>query len=535
MSKRSLLISLLALAFLGGVTLSVVALVTGGGGTGDAVARPTATAAPTAPAATPTREPSPPPPADRPSTSIPEGFEDFYTQTITWEPCGSGLYCATILAPLSWSDPGAGSIDLALNLLPAVGQRQGAVLTNPGGPGGSGISFLEMAAGAGIFGSHLRDAFDVVGFDPRGVGQSTPIVCLDDAPKEAALARDFSADEDGLQAAREATAAWAAACYENSGAIFGNVDTQSAARDMDLIRALLGEERLDFLGFSYGTLLGATYATLFPQYVGAFVLDGAIDVTLTTDESTVQQAAGFELALTNYVTDCLAGASCPLTGTVEEGLAQIGAMLEDALENPLPTSSGREVTQTLAFYGVAVTLYDEGSWPFLSLALDEVFSSGTGDLLLFLADFYFDREPDGTFSTNSIEAFRAVNCLDSWGNADMDFMLANLELLDSVAPTMGWFFGFGGLACYGWPFDPVAALVWGPVATEQPIVIIGTTGDPATPYEGAHALARTLGNAVVITFEGEGHTAYGRSNDCIVDAVDAFFVDGVVPTNGLTC
>jgi pimeloyl-ACP methyl ester carboxylesterase len=468
------------------------------------------------------------------TAGAPTGFEEFYGQTVDWKDCGTGFECATISAPLSWQDADAGSIDLALKQHTATGTRQGALLVNPGGPGGSGIEFVSAAAQ--MVGQRVQDAFDIVGFDPRGVGESTPVTCFDDARKDASLTMDFDQDTDeGLAAMAAEAAAWGAACAENTGALLGTVDTQSAARDMDLIRALLGQDKLDYLGYSYGTQLGATYAGLFPDRVGSMVLDGAIDITLDADQASAGQAAGFERALRNYVTDCQGGSDCPLTGSVDDGLRAIRGVLDKAFTDPYPTSSNRRVTRTLAFYGIAVTLYDQNSWPALTQALDEVLTRGTGDTLLYLADFYNDRNDDGTFANNSAEAFRAVGCLDSRGTTDIAEMRAQVAQIEEVAPTVGTFFGFSGLTCSDWPY-PVAPQEFDLHATgAPPIVVIGTTNDPATPYAWAQALADTLDSGILLTFDGEGHTAYGRSNDCIGDAVDDFLVDGVAPADGTRC
>lgn len=210
-------------------------------------------------------------------------------------------------------------------------------------------------------------------------------------------------------------------------------------------------------------------------------------------------------------------------------------MLDRALTDPYPTSSNRRVTRNLAFYGVAVTLYDQGSWPALTQALEEVLTSGTGDTLLYLADFYNDRDPDGTFANNSAEAFRAVGCLDSRGTTDVAEMRAQVAEIEKVAPTVGTFFGFSGLVCSDWPVPPVAQEFDLHAVGAPPIVVIGTTNDPATPYAWAQALADTFDSGVLVTYDGEGHTAYARSNDCILDAVDDFLVDGVVPADGLRC
>lgn len=437
-------------------------------------------------------------------------------------------------APLSWQDPNAGEIELALMQHRATGTPIGSLLINPGGPGGSGTQFVSSAWSG--FGSRLRDAYNVIGFDPRGVGESTPVVCLNDADKDAFLSEDFADTDAGREQMAAANRRWGEACKENTGALLGHVDTQSAARDMDLIRALVGDNRLNYLGFSYGTQLGATYAGLFPENVGRMVLDGAIDVTLTADESSLQQAQGFENALRAYVTDCQAGPRCPLTGSVDDGMNQIKQLLDRAFDEPLPTAmGGRTLTQTLAFYGIAVTLYDQASWPILTQALQEALDSGTGNTLLMLADFYNDRNPDGSFGSNSTEAFMAVGCLDDRGTTDPAEMAAEAARILEVAPTMGAFFGYGGLTCRDWPV-PEVPITYDQSAPGAPdIMVIGTTGDPATPYQWAQALSNTLQSGFLISYQGEGHTAYSRSNDCILNAVDDFLVDGATPASGITC
>lgn len=465
----------------------------------------------------------------------PEGFEEYYTQSLEWTDCGEGFECATASAPLSWQDPEAGSIELALSRVAARGEKVGSLLVNPGGPGGSGVDFLRGAVGT--FGDRLKDSFDIVGFDPRGVGASTPVTCFDDARKDESLSKDFDLETDeGVAAAREEARAWAEACAQNTGELLGNVDTQSAARDMDMLRAVLGDDQLHYLGYSYGSQLGATYAGLFPERAGRLVLDGGIDVTLPAEETSKGQAVGFENALRAYVTDCLADASgCPLTGSTDDGMQQVRRVLDNAFERPYPTSSDREVTQTLAFYGIAVTLYDEASWPVLTQALDEVITTGKGDVLLYLADFYNDRNSDGTFNTNSSEAFRAVGCLDDRSSADIEEMRAQVAEIEEVAPTVGTFFGYGGITCADWPYPEVEQEYDVTAEGAAPILVVGTTNDPATPYVWSEGLAKTLDSGVLLTYEGEGHTAYGRSNDCIADAVDAYLVDGTVPEPGTTC
>ncbi|MBD5785363.1 alpha/beta fold hydrolase [Cellulosimicrobium terreum] len=477
-------------------------------------------------------------PADGVSTTTsgggaPEGFEDYYAQTLVWEDCGSGFECTTARAPLSWDDPDSGDVELSLKRQPASGDRLGSLLTNPGGPGASGVDFISSLAP--MVGEPVQGAYDLVGFDPRGVGESSAVECFDDARKDESISKDFDDDDAGREARTEEYEAWAQACDENTGDLLGEVDTQSAARDMDMLRSALGDETLNYLGYSYGTQLGATYAGLFPDRVGRLVLDGAIDTSLSSDAIAEGQAVGFENALRAYVADCQAGAECPLTGDVDTGMEQVRALLDRAKVNPLPTDSDRKVTQTLAFYGVALALYNDLNWPLLTQALTEAIQDGDGTTLLFLADYYNDRNPDGSFSSNSSEAFRAVNCLDGRQDDDPAAMAEQAQRLATDAPTMGSFFAYGGLTCAGWPYPAVEPEFDLHASGAAPIVVIGTTNDPATPYVWAEGLADTLDSGVLVTWEGEGHTAYGRSNACVGDAVDAYLVDGTVPKDGLTC
>lgn len=464
---------------------------------------------------------------------VPAELAEFYGQTLLWETCGTGFECATATAPLSWKDPAQGKIELALKRIPASGEKIGSLLTNPGGPGGSGIDYVT-SMGSSI-GAPVREVYDVVGFDPRGVGASTPVVCLDDKAKDLSLSRAYDDSDAGRAEMSADLKAWADACAQNTGELLGNVDTQSAARDMDMLRAVLGDSTLNYLGFSYGTQLGATYAGLYPEKVGRMVLDGAIDTTLSSDEVSAQQAVGFENALRAYVEDCQGGKDCPLTGDVDDGMKQIKTFFDQVAKRPLKTASDRRLTSTLAFYGVALPLYNSDSWGALTSGLDAALLRNDGTLLLNYADLYNGRNPDGSFSDNSAEAFRAVNCLDARGNPDPKVMAKEAAEIEKNAPTMGSFFAYGGLTCVDWPY-PVADQEFDLHAKgAAPIVVIGTTNDPATPYVWSEGLAKTLDSATLLTWEGEGHTAYGRSNQCVGDAVDQYLVEGKVPEDGKVC
>ncbi|WP_291380363.1 alpha/beta hydrolase [Demequina sp.] len=462
-----------------------------------------------------------------------------YQQTVTWRTCGD-LECASIDVPLDWSEPDGPTFALALSRRPAdnQGSRVGSLLINPGGPGGSGIDLVENVEN--LASEKLMTSYDIVGFDPRGVGESSPIDCGDGNTLDEYYLEDFIVETQAeLDDARERNQAFAANCRELSGRLIENIDTVSAARDMDVIRAVLGDEKLHYLGFSYGTQLGATYAQLYPQNVGRVVLDGAVDVLLDPTEQSLQQAAGFENALTSFLNWCVARESCELNSDVETARRQVAQIALNALEEPYPADSATPVNGNLMIYGMVVTLYDEANWEYLELALNEVMQTETARIFSSLGNFYLDRnEQTGDWNGNSGVAFTAISCLDSTGDDEEWTIVDQRDFareVQEVAPTFGWWFaGSGG--CEGWPYaaDEVLSDLDAAAQSANPLLVIGTSNDPATPYKWAEALAQDLG-APLLTYTGEGHTAYGRSNQCVTDVVDAYLVDGVVPEDGIQC
>lgn len=463
-----------------------------------------------------------------------QGLDAIYGQQLDWQPCGD-LECATLVVPLDYAEPDGDTIEVAVNRHAATGDRLGSLLINPGGPGSSGKDALSTIA-LPRFGEEVVARYDLIGFDPRGVASSTPVTCVDGPAMDQIVSTDFDyTTDEGIAAAEQAYGAFGAACLANTGPVLEHVDTVSAAKDMDVLRAVLGDATLNYVGYSYGTQLGATYAALFPAQVGRLVLDGALDPTLSPQELAEGQAVGFENALRAYVTDCQAGTGCPLTGSVDDGLAQVKALLDRARRSPLPTGTDRPLTAALAFSGIALPLYDEGSWSYLTMGLDAALSEGDGSILLLLADTYYDRNEDGTYSSNSTQAFWSIGCADGRSTTDVAQMRADAAAIEAVAPTVGYFFGYGGVICAQWPVPEAGGLDDYSAAGAAPIVVIGTTNDPATPYVWAESLAQTLDSGTLLTYEGEGHTAYGRSNACILDAVDAYLIDGTVPAEGTRC
>jgi len=475
--------------------------------------------------------------SQEPAAPVPAGFETYYEQEVNWSKCGGGAFsCAQVEAPIDWSDPHSNPTKIAVMMYKARGGNpMGTLLINPGGPGGSGIDLVGYAPS--IFGSDLLENYNILGFDPRGVGQSDPIKCLDAEAMDRYLAASFpEVTEETLPVMQKMSDEFAQACEQNSSEVLGHVDTQSAARDMDLLRAVVGDSKFNYLGFSYGTQLGATYAGIFPNNVGRMVLDGAIDLRLTQFEQSKQQAVGFENAFRAFLTDCLAGSQCPVTGTVDDAAKQVQSFLTELATNPLPTQdNGRVLTQSLAFYGLAQPLYAQPLWPMLKDGLTQAMAHRDGTALLALSDSYFNRSADGTYADNQTEAFTAINCLDSRGDSDFASMQQEANEIAQAAPTMGQFFAFGEVGCKNWPFEQVKQDFDLSAKGAPPIMVIGTTNDPATPYSWAQGLADQLDSGFLVTHVGEGHTAYGMGSTCIMNTVDEYFVHGTVPSTDPKC
>ncbi|AIY19650.2 alpha/beta fold hydrolase [Pimelobacter simplex] len=469
-------------------------------------------------------------------TQGPDGrtIEDFYQQKLSWSACGSNE-CTTLEVPIDYQKPGDGSIELALERTKATGTRIGSLVINPGGPGAPGTSTVRDAQY--YFAPELMAAYDIVGFDPRGTGKSAPVDCLSDSALDAYIAADPDPDTpEEVKQAEENSADFWAGCKARSGTLGGHVSTVEAARDMDVLRAALGEDKLDYLGFSYGTRLGATYAELYPENTGRLVLDGAIDPSLSSRDGALSQAAGFETALRSYVQSCVDAGSCFLGDSVDAGLSTIKGLLDTIDKEPLTTKDpeGRKLTVGLAFYGLITPLYAKDNWSYLDDGLKAALD-GDGSTLLTLADFYGSRE-GGRYTDNSLEAISVINCLDDPWSITPDEVPGQFSDFEKASPTFGKVFAWGLTACDGEPFtstDEPDLKIDGSGAA--PIVVLGTTRDPATPYKEAVAMAQQLESAVLVTREGDGHTAYNKGNSCIDDAVHAYLIEGTVPRDGLKC
>lgn len=451
---------------------------------------------------------------------------------LVWKPCGGGFQCARLKVPLDYADPGGEQLTLALIRQPAKGKKIGSLLTNPGGPGGSGVEFVRTSAGS--FGERLQRDFDLVGFDPRGVGQSNPVECLSDRELDAFLATDVSPD-DARETGRlvEESQGFAEGCQSKSAKILPYVGTRNAARDMDEIRKALGDEKLTYYGASYGTYLGAWYAEMFPRNVRALVLDGAIDPKASAAEINLQQAKGFETALRAFTADCVKRADCPLGTDVDAGLKKIENLLDATDRRPLKNSAdSRPVTESLAILGLATPLYQKDAWPLLRTALAQAFK-GDGTTLIRFADLLVERKENGRYSSQT-ESNMAVNCVDKPASslADVKRQAARAA---KEAPRFGEFIVWGALPCTYWPVkasEPTRALS---AKGSAPILVVGTTRDPATPYQWSKNLASQLDKGVLLTYDGDGHTAYLTGSKCVRSAVDTYLLKGSPPAAGTTC
>jgi pimeloyl-ACP methyl ester carboxylesterase len=509
--------------------LLVAALVLGGAGYLLVQALPDDSASSSGPVET-----GPPPPVESGSDVPPRrALARFYEQGLSWQACGDHQ-CARLEVPLDYDRPGGRTIELALLRVPARGEREASLVVNPGGPGAPGTQYAARAGD--VFRDPILEHYDVVGFDPRGTGASSPVDCLTDARLDAYLATDPVPDTPEEQdALLDGYRDLGRGCVRDDAVLAAHVSTIEAARDIDVLRAALGQRRLDYFGASYGTELGATYAELFPQRVGRLVLDGGVDVSLPSREVSLEQARGFETALRAYVENCVEEVDdCFLGESVEQGLDRITAFLQEVDQEQLPTSSGRDLTVGLAFYGLITPLYNRSNWYALSAGLRSGFD-GNGDLLLSFADAYASRGPGGDYTDNSSEAFPAISCLDDPFSIRPGQVPAQLDDFRRASPSFGEVFAWGLLGCGG----QVARSTEPPLTIDgagaAPIVVVGTTRDPATPFEWSVALADQLESGVLVERDGDGHTGYNAGNPCVDRAVEAYLVDGTVPDDGLSC
>ncbi len=451
---------------------------------------------------------------------------------LSWHGCGSGFQCSTLTVPLDPAKPALGNVGIAITRHKATGTRIGSLLVNPGGPGASAVGFLKATYTS--YPSTLRQHFDLAAFDPRGVGLTAPVRCLSTSELDAYFhidpVPDTPAEVSALSAGnRKLTAG----CKARSARILPYVSTRIVAQDMDRVRAALGDDKLTYLGYSYGTAIGASYLDQFPTHVRAMVLDGALDPSTTWDQLLAGQSKGFDVALNAFLANC-EQTGCAfrkaVTGDLTKAFDDLAASVES---HPLPGSGKRTVGPGEFTLGVGAGLYSRGNgWPAIAQALADAVH-GKGAYLLALNDSYLDRDSDGYKNTD--EANFAVNCVDRpWPTTEKPYYDLAAQVGKSY-PRFGPAIALSGLGCATWPVPPTGRPHKVTAAASPPIVVIGTTRDPATPYMWAQSLAKQLAHGILLTHEGDGHTVFRNgAPNCIIRPVDDYLVSLKVPA-AATC
>jgi pimeloyl-ACP methyl ester carboxylesterase len=458
----------------------------------------------------------------------------FVVNAIEWKACegstSTEVECGNIEVPFDYANPDQGSFVLYVKKHNASSpaDRIGSMMVNPGGPGFGGSSLADDAQY--YFSQDLIDHFDIIAWDPRGTGESTPSVnCVDTFDEYFGLDSPPETPEE-KQALIDASQAFNDKCAENSGTILPYISTMASAQDINSLRLALGEEKVSYFGFSYGSELGTTWATMFPETVRAIVVDGAVDPNASSVQEGMNQAKGFEGQLTTFLKQCSEKTTCAFHngGKAEDAFDKL---VLDIDTTPLEVSKDRTpVTQGVLFTAVAQAMYSDYYWPQLSEALNAA-QGGDGKGILQLYDDYYQRNTDGTYG-NELEAFLAISCLDDPGATSTEEVDSRIEEFIAAAPRLGGNFAYG-YSCALWPVKQADKVtITGKGA--GPIVVIGTTGDAATPLESTRNMALGLDQGILIVVEANQHTGYG-ANSCVVKAVDEYLIKLIVPANETTC
>jgi pimeloyl-ACP methyl ester carboxylesterase len=462
----------------------------------------------------------------------PKTLSGYYAQEINWQSCNQDFQCATLVVPIDYKKLSTGTFEIALLRYEArTPKKLGSLIVNPGGPGGSGVDYTYAAEY--IFSPAILDRYDIVGFDPRGVSRSAPIRCLSDEELDANNNSDSKPDnEKEFQQILQDTKKYAEKCKANNKYLT-SYSTANVGRDMDILREVLGDKQLNYMGKSYGTYLGTLYAHFFPEKVGRVVLDGAVDPTISNFQQTLTQALGFDQAFSSFAKDCTSKKNCPLTKGKEAAVAEMQNLFAQAAKKPLPTkTSNRTLSETMMVLGTASAMYDNVTgWPKLRKAIAQA-QKGFGDEFLGLADEYTGRQSDGSYPNNEFDSGATIDCLDVDEPRTVAEIKRDAEVFAEEAPLFGPYLAYGGLTCKYFGQSQEESIA--PIKTINPIIVIGTTGDPATPYEWAQGLNKLLTNSVLVSLTGEGHTGQGQGNACIDNQIDNFYITGKVPTTS-TC
>jgi pimeloyl-ACP methyl ester carboxylesterase len=448
---------------------------------------------------------------------------------ISWTPCNGDLQCGNLIVPLSYTDPGNGqtiSIAVARHLAEVPADRIGSLVIDPGGPGVSGID--DMANELSVLTPGLLDDFDIVTFDPRGVDRSDPVTCGETPGSPPAPLPDPVPTTPSAQSAIIASfQQYADACQKASGTVLPYVGTVDAARDMERLRIALGESGLSYMGQSYGTLLGLTYASMFPTHVRAMVLDSVIDPALTLNQLTEGQAVGFEASLQSFFSWCAGTSACPWH-TGADPTSTLLAQIASSVANLVPAGGGRTAGAGELYDALLDGLYSTTDWPELGDALASD-AAGNGAPVVAMSDHYNQNG-----SSNGDDAAVAIDCLDHPTSHDLASYAYLADLFKASAPVFGPLLAWGEASCAVWPAPPTRTV--GPISASgsPPILVVGTTGDPATPYAWAVNVAHELSHGVLLTRDGVDHVAYFYSA-CVRGYVQTYFVSGTTPPLGTIC
>jgi pimeloyl-ACP methyl ester carboxylesterase len=451
---------------------------------------------------------------------IPTTLAAYYAQELQWKSCYENYQCTDLLVPIDYTELKTGTFNISVLKYPTKSEKKlGSLIVNPGGPGGSGVDYAYAAEY--LFTPAILNAYDIVGFDPRGVGRSEPIICLSDKELDANYASDSKPDnEQEFTRTLIESKKFIQQC-EKKNKHLTSFSTANAARDMDILRQAVGDKQLNYMGKSYGTFLGTLYAQFFPDKVGHMVLDGAVDPSISNFQKALTQAVGFDKAFAAFVTDCAKRSDCPLPNDNKAAVEEMKKILSQLEKKP-----NKRLSESLALLGTASALYDSATgWPKLRTAVAEVKKGKTGKFLE-LADEYTGRTEDG-YTTNEFDSGAIIDCLDFTDDRSVEQMKVDAQAFAKQAPLFGPYLAYGGLVCQY--FETPQATEAVPTKTANPIVIIGTTGDPATPYEWAQGLNKILTNSVLISLTGDGHTGQGQGNKCVDGQVDDFYLSDKSP------
>lgn len=470
---------------------------------------------------------------DAPATSGFASLAEVEAQPVDWAPCGNDVECATILLPLDYDDVPGEAVRIALKRLPATGdeqERQGSIVINPGGPGESGVELVD-AAGF-IFSGDVLDAYDVVGFDPRGVGASTQVRCLEPGEDDPTASLYDLHDEHQVERFRADYTALGELCVERSGPLLDHVDTATTARDLDVIRALLGEERLTYLGYSYGTLLGAVYAETFPERVGRLVLDSAVDPALGYADLQTEQLAGFEQVFATFVEQCQEVAGCPLPADADAAQEHVLELVDALDADPLPSDAqDGELDGGELASAVAGAMYWAADWPALVDGLADVETGTDGTVVDEIGDAGVMA---GSDDVNYPFAFPAIDCTDYPMTSTFEEAVEHVRALEDASAL----FGPGSvaeLACVLWPASADVDRVPITAAGAAPILVVSALRDPATPHAWSVSLVDQLESGRLLSYDGEGHAIYGGVSPCVDRVVDTYLLTGELPAEGTVC